>query len=137
MLEKVYMILEMQDSVAHSNCNQSNAKLCCLFFTLNLMSGLLLNMLKRKYFMGHLSFIQELLEIGILCRYYKIDSFLKHVLQIALKLDLEDFGNFQILFKELYHKGYFKSTQYFLESFHITNNQKICPSQSFIFLNFF
>lgn len=137
MLGTFYMILGMQDNEAHWDCIQLNAKPCCLFFTLNLMLALLLNMLRRKYLMGHLSFIQELSEIKILCIWWKIDSFLKHVLQIASKLDLEDSGNFQILFIKLCHKDLVKSTQYFLESFHIANNQKTYPLQSFIFLNFF
>jgi hypothetical protein len=70
----------------------------------------------------------------ILYRYYKINSFLKHILQIALMLDPQDSKNFQTLFVKLYHTDFTVLTQYFLEWFHIANNQKIYPSLSSIFL---
>jgi hypothetical protein len=78
--------------------------------------------------MDHLSSTQVLLEIVILCIYCKIDSFLKRISQITLMLDLQESDNFQILFKELYHIDFIVLIQYFLVSFHITNNQKIYPS---------
>ena len=114
--------------MVHLDCILLNARLCYLFFALYLVLELLLNMLRKTYLADHLSFVQALLEIKNLCKYYKIDSFLKHILQTILMLDLQEPDNFQILFKALCHKDFIILILYFLVWSHITNNQKIYPS---------